>query len=57
MDSEKLLEYAKARVEGGSPYAFAFGIVWTWMNKSQQQEIIEYAEKKMLELQAEKESN
>jgi hypothetical protein len=60
MNSDKLIEYAKERVGSGpysSPYAFAFGMVWTSLTKAKQQELIEYAERKLAEIQAEKESN
>jgi hypothetical protein len=61
MSSDKLIiEYAKKRVGDGpysSPYAFAFGLVWTSLSKAKQQELIEYAERKLAEIQAEEESN
>jgi len=60
VNSDKLIEYAKERVGSGpysSPYAFAFGMVWTSLNKEKQQELIEYAERKLAEIQAEKVGN
>ena len=60
MESDKLIEYAKERVGTGPysyPYAFAFGIVWTSLTEKQQKELIEYAEKKLAEIQAEKAGN
>jgi hypothetical protein len=60
MNSDKMIEYAKERVGSGpysSPYAFAFGMVWTSLTTAKQQELIEYAERKLAEIKAEKESN
>jgi hypothetical protein len=60
MNSDIMIEYARERVGSGpysSPYAFAFGMVWTSLTEKQQKELIEYAEKKLAEIQAEKESN
>jgi len=60
MNSDKLIEYAKERVGSGpysSPYAFAFGMVWTSLTEAQRKDLTEYAEKKLAEIQAEKAGN
>jgi hypothetical protein len=60
MNSDKMVEYAKERVGDGpysNPYAFAFGMVWTSLTEKQQKEIIEYAEQRLAEIQAEKAGN
>jgi hypothetical protein len=57
MSDEKFLEYARERVGGSSPYAFAFGMVWTSLTEAQRKDLNEYAEQKLAEIQAEKENN
>jgi hypothetical protein len=60
MNSDIMIEYAKERVGTGpysSPYAFAFGMVWTFLSDKQQKEIIEYAEQKLAEIKAERGEN
>jgi hypothetical protein len=60
MNSDIMIEYAKERVGTGpysSPYAFAFGMVWTSLTEKQQKELIKYAEQKLAEIKAEKAGN
>ncbi len=60
MSDKKLLEYARERVGSGpysSPYAFAFGMVWSSLTEAQRKELNEYAEQKLAEIQAERAGN
>lgn len=57
MSDKKFLEYARERVGGSSPYAFAFGMVWSSLTEAQRKDLNEYAEQKLAEIQAEKAGN
>jgi hypothetical protein len=57
MNDSKFLEFARERVGGSSPYAFAFGMVWTSLTEAQRKELTEYAEQKLAEIKAEKAGN
>lgn len=57
MSSDSFMEYAKERVSGGNAYAFAFGMVWTSLTEAQQKDLIQYAEKKLAEIKAERGEN
>jgi hypothetical protein len=54
MDSNKVLEYAKEQVNGGSPYAFAFGMAWASLSKTAQKELTKYAERQLALIKAER---
>jgi hypothetical protein len=54
MDSDKVLEYAKEQVGGGSPYAFAFGMAWASLSKTAQKELTKYAERQLALIKAER---
>jgi len=57
MSSDSFMEYAKERVNGGNAYAFAFGMVWTSLTEAQRKDLIQYAEKKLAEIKAERGEN
>jgi len=54
MDSNKVLEYAKEQVGGGSRYAFAFGMAWASLSKTAQKELTKYAERQLALIKAER---
>jgi hypothetical protein len=57
MSDEKFLEFARERMGNSSPYAFAFGMVWTSLTEAQRKELTKYAEQKLAEIKAEKAGN
>ncbi len=60
VNSDIMIEYARERVGTGpyaSPYAFAFGMVWTSLTEAQQKDLVAYAEQKLAEIKAERGEN
>jgi hypothetical protein len=57
ISSDKVLEYAKEQVNGGSPYAFAFGMAWASLSKTAQKELTKYAERQLANIKAERGEN
>lgn len=57
INSDKVLEYAKEKVNGGTPYAFAFGMAWASLSKTAQKELTKYAEQQLALIKAERGEN